>query len=81
MTEGLNLMTRLKASKRMYLRNTKNVERSVLNKIGTFSCNKKERVTKVTVLENRLFQKIYKIKEIDLKILNILLQGDSGKEL
>ena len=57
------------------------MERSILDEIGTFSCENEEQITKLTGLRNGLFEKIDKVKEIDQKILCILLKEDSEKEL
>ena len=57
------------------------MERSILDEIGTFSCENEEQITKLTWLRNGLFEKIDKVKEIDQKILCILLKEDSEKEL
>ena len=81
MTEASNLLTRLKGSKRVYLRHMKNMERSILDEIGTFSCENEEQTTKLTGLKNGLLEKIDKVKEIDQKILDILPQEESEKEL
>ena len=43
----------------------KNMERTVLDEIGTFSCENEEQVAKPTGLENGLLDKINKVKEID----------------
>ena len=80
MTEASNLLTRLKGSKRVYLRHMKNMERSILDEIGTFSCENEEQTTKLTGLKNGLLEKIDKVKEIDQKILDILPQDESEKE-
>ena len=50
----------------------KNMERSVLDEIGTFSCENEEQIAKPTGLENGLLDKVNKVKEIDQKILDIL---------
>ena len=81
MTEASNLLTRLKGSKWVYLRHMKNMERSILDEIGTFSCENEEQITKLTVVKNGLFEKIDKVKEIDQKTLHILPQEESEKEL
>ena len=65
MTEASNLLIRLKGSKRVYLRHMKNMERSILDEIGTFSCENEEEITKLTGLKNGLLEKIDKVKEID----------------
>ena len=49
----------------------KNIERSILDDIGTFSCEDEEQITKLTGLKNGLLEKIDKVKEIDQKILDI----------
>ena len=69
MTEASNLLTRLKGSKRVYLRHMKNMERSILDEIGTFSCKNEKQITKLTGLKNGLLEKIDKVKEIDKKYL------------
>ena len=81
MTEASNLLTRLKGSERVYLRHMKNMERSILDKIGTLSCKNEEQISKLTGLKNGLLGKIDKVKEIDQKILDILPQEESEKEL
>ena len=59
----------------------KNMERSILDEIGTFSCKNEEQITKLTGLRNELLEKSDKVKEIDQKILYVLLKEDSEKEL
>ena len=81
MTEASNLLTRLKGSNRVYLRRMKNMERSILDEIGPFSCKNEKQITKLTGLKNGLLEKIDKVKEIDQKILDILPQEESEKEL
>ena len=81
MTEGSNLLTRLKGSERVYLRHMKNMERIILDEIGTLSCKNEEHISKLTGLKNGLSGKIDKVKEIDQKILDILPQEESEKEL
>ena len=82
MTEASNLLSRLKGSKLVYLRHMKNMERSILDEIGTFSCENEEQIRKLTGLKkNGLLEKIDKVKEIDQKILDILPQEESEKEL
>ena len=80
MTEASHLFTRLKGGKRVYLRHMKNMERSILDEIGTFSCVNEEQISKLTGLKNGLLEKIDKVKEIDQKILDILPQDESEKE-
>ena len=58
-----------------------NVERSILDEIGTFSCKNEEQITKLTGLKNGVLEKIDKVKEINQKILDILPQEESEKEL
>ena len=81
MTEASSLLTRLKGSKRVYLRRIKSMERSILDEIGPFSCKKEKQITKLTGLKNGLLEKIDKVKEIDQKMLYILPQEESEKEL
>ena len=81
MTEASHLFTRLKGGKRVYLRHMKNMERSILDEIGTFSCVNEEQISKLTGLKNGLLEKIDKVKEIDQKILHILQQEESEKAL
>ena len=81
MTETSNLLTRLNGIKRFYLRHTKNMDRSILDEIGTFSCENEEQITKLTGLKNVILEKIDKVKEIDQKVLDILPQEDSEEEL
>ena len=69
MTEASNLLTRLKSSNRVYLRHMKNMKRSILDEIGTFSCENEEQITKLTGLKNVLLEKIGKVKEIDQRYL------------
>ena len=45
------------------------MERSILDDIGTFSCEDEEQITKLTGLKNGLLEKIDKVKEIDKKYL------------
>ena len=80
MTEASNLLTRLEG-KRVYLRHMKNMERSILDEICTFSCKNEEQITRLTGLKNGLLEKIDKVKEIDQKIHDILPQKESEKEL
>ena len=80
MTEASNLLTRLKGSKRVYLRHMKNMKRSILDEIGTFSCENEKQISKLTRLKNGLLEKIDKVKEIYQKILDILPQDESEKE-
>ena len=75
------MFTRLKGGKRVYLRHMKNMERSILDEIGTFSCVNEEQISKLTGLKNGLLEKIDKVKEIDQKILHILQQEESEKAL
>ena len=77
MTEVSNLLTRLKSNKQVYWRHKENMERRILNEIGTFSCENEEQITKLTGLKNGLLEKIDKVKEIDQKILDILPQEES----
>ena len=72
MTEASNLLTRLKGSKRVYLRHLKNMERSILDEIGAFSCENEEQITKLPGWKNGLLEKIDKVKETDQEILDIL---------
>ena len=81
MTETSNLLTRLNGIKRFYLRHMKNMDRSILDEIGTFSCENEEQITKLTGLKNVILEKIDKVKEIDQKALDILPQEDSEEEL
>ena len=80
MTEASNLLTRLKGSKRVYLRHMKNMKRSILDEIGTFSCENEKQISKLIRLKNGLLEKIDKVKEIYQKILDILPQDESEKE-
>ena len=54
----------------------KNMERSILDEIGTFSCVNEEQISKLTGLKNGLLEEIDKVKEIDQKILHILQQEE-----
>ena len=81
MTEASNLLTRLKGNKPVYLRHMKNMERSILGEIGTFSCENEEQITKLTGLKNGLLEKIDKGKDTDQNVLDILPQEESEKEL
>ena len=77
MTEASNFLKGSQAGRHM-----KNMERSILDEIGTFSCENEEQIRKLTGLKkNGLLEKIDKVKEIDQKILDILTQGESEKEL
>ena len=58
----------------------KNVEWKILDETGAFSCENKEQIASLTGFKNRPLEKIYKVKEIDQKILDILPQEDSEKE-
>ena len=51
MTEASNLLTRLKGSKQVYLRHMKNMKQSILDEIGTFSCENEEQISKLTGLK------------------------------
>ena len=77
MTEASNLLTRLKGSKWVYLRHMKNMERSILDEIGTFSCENEEQITRLTGLKDGLLEKTDKVKEIDQRIIDILSQDGS----
>ena len=77
MTETSNLLTRLKGSKRVYLRHMKKMERSILDEIGTFSCENEEQITRLTGLKDGLLEKTDKVKEIDQRIIDILSQDGS----
>ena len=68
MIEAFKFLTRLKGSKRVYLRHMKNMERSLLDGIGTLSWENEEQIVKLTGLKKQNF------KEINKKILNILPQ-------
>ena len=57
------------------------MDRSILDEIGTFSCENEEQITKLTGLKNVILEKIDKVKEIDQKVLDILPQEDSEEEL
>ena len=57
------------------------MERSILGEISTFSCENEEQITKLTGLKNGLLEKIDKGKDTDQKILDILPQEESEKEL
>ena len=81
MTEASYLLTRLKGSKQVYLRYMENMEWSILDEIGTFSCENEEQISRLTGLKNGLLEKIDKVKKIDQKILDILPQEESEKEL
>ena len=47
----------------------KNMKRSILDEIGTFSCENEEQITKLTGLKNVLLEKIGKVKVIDQRYL------------
>ena len=67
MTEASNFLKGSQAGRHM-----KNMERSILDEIGTFSCENEEQIRKLTGLKkNGLLEKIDKVKEIDQKILDI----------
>ena len=51
MTEASNLLPRLKGSKQVYLRHMKNMKQSILDEIGTFSCENEEQISKLTGLK------------------------------
>ena len=59
----------------------KNKERRILDEIGSFSCENEEQISKLTGLKNGLLEKINKVKEIGQKILDILPQEESEKEV
>ena len=61
------------------MRHMKNMERSNLDEIGTFSCENEEQITKLTGLKNGFLEKIDKVKETDQKTLDILPQEESKK--
>ena len=81
MTEVSTLLNRSKDYPWVLFEGYKNMERSILDEIGTFSCKNEEQITKLTGLRNGLLEKIDKVKEIDQKILYILLKEDSEKQL
>ena len=81
MTEVSNLLNRSKRVVSGLFEGYKNMERSILDEIGTFSCKNEEQITKLTGLRNGLLEKSDKVKEIDQKILYVLLKEDSEKEL
>ena len=47
----------------------KNMKRSILDEIGTFSCENEEQITKLTGLKNVLLEKIGNVKVIDQRYL------------
>ena len=57
------------------------MERSILDEIGSFSCENEEQIATLTGLKNGLLEKINKVKEIGQKILDILPQEESEKEV
>ena len=65
MTEQLEALTRLSGTWAVYLRHTKNLERSILDKIGTFSCNNEDQISELQGLRNGFSAKLKKIKELD----------------
>ena len=67
MNEGSDLLTRLKGSRQVNLRHVKNMERIILDEIGTFSCKNEEQIAKLIGLKNGLLEKINKVKEIEIK--------------
>ena len=81
MSKASNLLTGLKGSKQVYFRRMKNMERRILDEIGSFSCENEEQISKLTGLKNGLLEKINKVKEIDQKILDTLPQEESEKEV
>ena len=65
-------MTRLRGTRVVYLRQTKNLERSILDKVGTFSCESEDQVSELQGLRNGFLGKIEKIKGLDKKLLELL---------
>ena len=81
MTEQAEGLSRLRGTRAVYLRHMKNMERSILDKIGTFSCENEDQISELHALKNGFSEKISKIKELDEKMLELLPQKDSEKEL
>ena len=81
MTEQAEALTRLRGARAAYLRHTKNLERSILDKIGTFSCENEDQISELQGLRNGFSGKLEKIKELDEKLLELLPQKDSESEL
>ena len=81
MTEQAEALTRLRGTRAVYLRHTKNLERSILDKIGTFSCENEDQISELQGLRNGFSGKLEKIKELDEKLLELLPQKDSESEL
>ena len=48
------------------------MERSILDEIGTFSCENEEQITRLTGLKDGPLEKIGKVNEIDQGIIDIL---------
>ena len=78
MTEDL---ARLRGTRGVYLRHVENMERSILDNIGTFSCENEDHISELNALKNGFTEKLQKIKELDEKLLDLLPQKDSEKEL
>ena len=81
MTEQAEASTRVRVTRTVYLRLTKNLERRILDKIGAFSCENEDQIFELQGLRNRFWGKLEKIKELDEKLLEILHQKDSESEL
>ena len=64
MTEQAETLTRLRGTRAIYLRDTKNSERSILDKTGTFSCENEDQTSELHGLRNVFSEKLDKIKEL-----------------
>ena len=81
MAEQAEALTRLRGTRSVYLRHTENLERSILDKIGSFSCENEDQISELQRLRNGFSEKLEKIKELDEKLLELLPQKDSESEL
>ena len=81
MTEQAEALTRLRGTRAVYLRHTNNLERSILDKIVTFSCENEDQISELQGLRSGFSEKPEKIKELDEKLLELLPQKDSESEI
>ena len=81
MTEQAEALTRWWGTWAKYLRHTKNLKRSILNKMGTYSCESEDQISALQELRNGFWEKLAKIKKLDEKLLELLPRKDSVKEL
>ena len=81
MTEQAEALIRLRGTWAAYLWHTKNLEQSILDKIGIFLCENKNQISELQGLRKRFSEKLEKIKELDEKLIEFLPQKDSESEL